>query len=163
MLRVDQVEEQIALRVASVDAAPFDQRTAGSTIGSPAFIEAEAALVPQGEARPLGHLRFHVLAESANIIDDRQRPGTLAKTVSDVLVSFLYRIRPGKDSDDIPYQRNDQRLAARAASAIVRAVKAFPHSEWSASVDNAWAPTISADGEWLLVGVTFSVLYEMPV
>jgi hypothetical protein len=158
-LRVDEIEEQVAARVAGVDAAPFAQGLAGAL-----FIEAEAPLVPQGEARPLGHLRYQVLADNAIVTDDRQAPGTDAKTLSTVIVSYLYRIRPGKDpTSSLPYQRLDQRLAARAAAAVVRAVKAFPQHEWSAQVLNAWAPTISADGEWLLVALTFSILYDLPV
>ncbi len=164
-LRVDQIEEAIAARIATVDATPFDQKIAGAPTAAAAFHEAANPLVPQGTSRGLSHLQFWVLADGAPVVADRQRPGDDAKTVSAVLASFLYRIRPGADSSTppIPYQRSDQRLAARAASAIVRAVKKFPQDEWEASVINSWLPTVSADGEWLLVGVSFSVLYAQPV
>jgi len=155
-LRVDQLEESIAARVAGVDAAPYDQRGSGSAVAAPAFIEADSPLVPQGEARPLGHLRYSVLCESAPVVDDRQNPGTYAKCVADVVVQFLYRLRPGS-------QRGDQRLAAQAAASVVRAIKAIPQHEWSAAIVNAWAPTISVDGEWLLVALTFAVVFDIPV
>ena len=167
-LRVDQIEEDIAARVAAIDASPFDQRDTSSTArgaSAPAFTEADSPLVPEGEARPLGHLRFSALADGAIVTGDRQAPSSDAKTVSGLVVQFLYRLRAGKNSATpaVPLQRIDQRLAARAASAIVRAVKAFPQDQWQATVLDAWSPTVSEDGEWLLVDVSFSVLYEMPV
>ena len=161
-LRVDQIEEAIAARIVDVDADPYDQRV-GPGMAAPAFTEAASALVPAGESRGLAHLRFWVLAAGAPVRADRQAPGTDAKVVSRVDVQFLYRIRPTQGSAGIPYQRVDQRLAARAAAAIVRAVKARPQDQWAATVIDAWRPSISDDAEWLLVTVQFSVLYEMPV
>ena len=155
-LYVDQIEEQVAARVAAIDSTPYDQRAAGTSATAPTFTESAAPLVPQGESRALSHLRFQVLAESAEIDTDRQTPGTDAHVISAVSVTFLYHLRPG-------YQRADQRTAARAAADIVRAVKAHPQSEWSALVTSAWAPVISADGEWLLVSVSFLIDYDMPV
>lgn len=153
MLRVDQVEEQIAERVVAVDATPFDQRPTGSSASAPAFSEADTAVLGMGESRALSHLRFQVLCESAPVDGSRQRPGFPAKVTADVVVRFLYRIRAGS-------QRADQRLAARAASDVVQAVKALPSPEWAARVLNAWLPTISADGEWLLVDTTYDVTFE---
>ncbi len=163
-IRVDELEELVATRVADVDAGPFDQRTPNSQFAAPAFLEAETTLIAQAEARPLGHLRFEVLAGTATPTDDRQRPGEDCETLSTVVVSYLYRVRAGKDpSTDKPYQRQDKRLAARAAAAIVRAVKALPQSRFCANLIDGWSPAISADGEWLLVAVTFSILFDMPV
>jgi len=154
-LRVDQIEEAVAARVAAVDASPFDQRTPGSALGAPAFTESEIALTSDAEGA-VSHLRFLIMAQDARVIDDRQLPGTDSKTLSTLAVVFLYHLRPTA-------QVADQRLAARAASAIVRAVKAMPQADWRATVRDAWQPTISPNGEWLLVSIAFEILYEQPV
>lgn len=155
-LRPDQIEELIAARVATTDATPYDQSVGSSQARDLAFRESENPLVINDETRVLSHLRYWVLIHDAPVVGDRQAPGTDAKVISSCTVSFLYRIRPGK-------QKTDQRLASRAAIAIIREVKALPQSEWVAQLVNGWLPQVDEDAAWLLVDMTFLIHYDMPV
>lgn len=157
-LRVDELEELLVARVDGIDATPFDQRVSNSALEAPAWRESEVPLsvTSSVEGRSLGHLRFNVFAERAVPVSDRQRPGEATKTRSRVTVVFTYKIRPVS-------QLADQRLAARAANAVAKAIKALPQNQYTAQLVDGWLPSVQPDGEWMRIAVVFNIFFEMPV
>ena len=153
---VRELEEELAERIAALDASPFDQNKDG--LRPAAWREASIPLSVVDDASPLEHLLFNVFVErSQNSEEHRDAPNGFAKVESTVLVLFVYNLRA---SD----QLEDARLASDAAHAVVRALMARDLAQLvDVRLVSAWRPLLSPDGRKLLAEVQFLAVHDLPL
>ncbi len=137
-------------RILELDGSVFDQ---GRTKGR--WKEAKKALVVEGEAHARGHLAFNVFAESGrNTGRARGRGEESVRTIADVVVLFMYHLRPGS-------QLADAREASLAARDVVATLLRLPETVANVDVVNSWRPSVVAGGEWLLVRIDLTAAFDL--
>ena len=120
-------------RILELDGSIFDQ---GRTKGR--WKEAKKALVVEGEAHSRGHLAFNVFV----------------RTIADVVVLFMYHLRPGS-------QLADAREASIAARDVVSTLLSLPETVANVDIVNSWRPSVVAGGEWLLVRLDLTAAFDL--
>lgn len=147
---VKDLELLLVERIGELDGSVYDQ---GKTKGR--WKEATKALVVAGEAHARGHLAFNVFAESGrNTGRSRSRGDDSVRVDADVVVLFMYHLRPGS-------QIEDSREASEAAREVIAAILALPERVANFELVNGWRPSVVAGGEWLLVRLDFVAGFDL--
>jgi hypothetical protein len=151
VFEVYQLEAATAAKVAALDAAAFDQGSIEAT-----WTESDQAISADGVSYATSHLSFAVIVSASPAVsNDSQASYRYARVRSRLLVEFLYHLRPGQ-------QIADQRLAARAAADLRRAVMA-PDPDANIVLFDAGRYSRTSDGEWLLVQVEFDAYHDLGI
>lgn len=150
-ISIAELEVELVARIAALDGGPFTQ---GKRIGK--WREASIPLSVVAEAQSIGHLTFNVFAEEArnSTLERDVAPGGFVKLATDVAVLFAYHITPARQ---IP----DQRLASDAARDVARAVLALPQNLFVSLPVTLWRPSVTRDGEWMLVRLDFLCVHDL--
>jgi len=150
---IRELEELTLARILALDGTPYNQ---GTTIRG-AWREAEIPLSVADEAHPLGHLLVNVFAESGrNRGMERDQAGRFLAVASDLVILFTYHLRRGT-------QLEDARQAADAAHDVARALLAWPSRRVVVDLVNLWRPTLTPDGEWLLVRQDYVARFDLSI
>jgi hypothetical protein len=146
-----QVEEAAVARIEALDGSPYQP---GPTHGA-RWKESETPLSVIADPSTLAHLSFNAWVQSApntRLERDLEDDGTVYVGAR-LVVAFAYRLRPHS-------QTADARKATDAAIDVTRALLA----EWPeviiALVDGL-QPSLSLDGEWLLVTQSYTVWFDL--
>jgi len=150
-IRLEQIHEEIAARVAALDATPFLASEA-----SGAWVEAEIPFTAASGSHGRSHLLFAVDFRSVPISGlTRNAPGWEAGVAVDVAVQFLYHLRPTE-------QGTDQKLSYEAARQVLKTMLA-PWADVNVQPTNAYQPGGLLAGEWLPVQVLFRVFADISI
>lgn len=147
------LERELVARIAALDGSAFKQ---GARVGQ--WREAQIPLSVVQENQAIGHLSYNVFVEAgrnSTIDRDRAFDGWI-KLISDVAVLFAYHVRPAPD-----VQLADQRAGSDAALQVARALLANPQSQFQLLPVTLWRPSMSGDGEWMLVRLDFTAIHEI--
>lgn len=152
-LSIAELERELVRRIAALDGSAYAQ---GARVGQ--WREASVPLSVVQEPQAIGHLTFNVFGEAArNATLERDNAPGWIKLATDVAVLFAYHIRPASDGT----QLEDQRSASDAAKDVARAVLAMPQNLFVSLPVSIWRPSITTDGEWMLVRLDFLVVHDL--
>lgn len=151
---IAELEQLLVARISALDGSAYDQ---GPRVGQ--WREASVPLSVVSEPQAIGHLTFNVFAEAArNSTQERDRGrGGFVKLITDVAILFAYHIRPAADGTQIA----DQRAASDAALDLARAVLAMPQNVVQVQPVALWRPSMTTDGEWMLVRLDFLAIHDV--
>lgn len=149
MVTLDQLEADLAERLAALDATAWQQ-------GGVAEVWAEAPVpltaVPDSVLRR--HLSFSVSVEGTTVVGGEGASGELLTVLAELRVVYVYRVRPAA-------QRADYRAAIRAGRQLLSSMLA-PYA--SAGIDALipWRPGPIVDG-WLTCESTYTAILDLPI
>lgn len=157
-ITIAELERELVSRIEALDGSAFQQGADGPGARLGTWRESRIPLSVLGEAQAIGHLAFNVFVENArNSALERDRsPDGAIKLVSDVAILFAYHVRPTRD-----LQIPDQRSASDAAIDLARAVLALPQNLFQTQPVSLWRPSITPDGEWMLVRLDFLAIHDL--
>lgn len=153
-ISIAELERELVRRILALDGSAYDQ---GARKGE--WREASVPLSVVQEPQSIGHLTFNVFAEAARnaTLERDVAPGGFVKLATDVAVLFAYHVRPASDGT----QLEDQRAASDAARDVARAVLALPQNLFVSLPVALWRPSVTTDGEWMLVRLDFLCVHDL--
>lgn len=150
MYTLDQLEQDIASRVAALDATPWVHDADHPEV----WAECDVPMSAQTDSSLAQHLAYSVSVEDAPVVNDANMLDGYVTVLAQLKVSFYYRIR----TDD---QLRDQRTSHQAARQVAGAVLA-PSSSWETAPLNLYRPGAIVNG-FIPVDLRFQVLLDVSV